>query len=419
MKPRDPARLRALARPSLLVAAAAAVLGAHAMQGADAATLVLDLAWCGLVGLPAFVLGRAIARQRSDLEAALARARSRHLRLEAVLAAISTAVFVVDGRGWIRRVNRAAEDLCGRPSSLLRGILVDAIVHVGWDSRADESQPDEGRSEIPVRGGEPIPVAWRVIPLVPSRDHLVTLQDLRPHYTALAEIEDRSAQLETSEQTVSRFAASVSHQLATPMGALVVEAGRLLEARCEQPRQRHYISVVNRNARQLSELLDDMVQLTALAADLAEPELEEMTLLRILHDASLPRSDVLDSLAHGRRIPTVEVDPRWLERILREIVDPVPFVGGRATQAHHRLTADRWRLELPSRRLEPGVSDEVVFRPHFPEHEGMSPLSNTRLGLTLARELARGMGGELSTAPGEGEDGRFVLELPLSGHREI
>ena len=378
--------------------------------------LMLRLAYVWLTSLLLVTVLGSIRHHRQTKQDELESARAAHLRLDAILAALSTAVLVVDRNGWIRSANRAAELLTGHPSHVLRGILVDAVVHIGWDP---DTSDRSGRSEIPVRGGEPIAVAFRIVAIGPAGDRLLMLHDLRPHYSALADLESRAVQLESTGESRSRFVASASHQLHTPMDPLVTEAGRLLDRDGEplDSRQRRYVSIINRNARRLLELLDDMLLLTTLDARMVTPQLDEVTVLRLLHEAGLPRPAELDAVRASEQIPTVLIDRFWIDRIFHEILDPQPFVGAPPLRCEHGLSATTYRIELPSRRLEPGVDDTTVFSPHFPEHEGVSPLSNTRLGLMLARDLVRGLGGELSIRF-DGHEGFFVLELPLAGLRE-
>jgi signal transduction histidine kinase len=382
--------------------------------------LAITLGYLWVSALLLIPLLDAVQRHHETRKVELALSASRHLRLEAILSAISTSVFVVDRSGWIRRANRAAEDLTGRSAERLEGILVDAVVHLGWDAEGGEVAEPSGRSEIPVRGGEPIPVAYRVVPLLPTEDYLVLLHDLRSQYAALESLELRAEELDELRDTNSQFVATVTHQMRTPLDALLNEANLLTDvgAAPGDSRQRRYTGIIKRNAEQLLELVDDMLLISRLDADLATPDLDEMTVHRLLREAGIPRTASLDAIAAGGAIPMVRVDRQWIDRIFLEILDPIPFVGGAPVQVEHNVHAGRYRLRIPSRRLEPDIDETFVFQPHFPEHEGPSPFSNTRLGLYLVRRMAQGMDGSLQAQPGDNSDGVFVLDLPISGYRE-
>ncbi len=388
-------------------------------QGALGLAITLGYLWVSaLLLLP---LLDAVERHHETRKAELTRSANRHLRLEAILSAISTSVFVVDRSGWIRRANRAAEELTGRSAERLEGILVDAVVHLGWDVDGDTVAEPAGRSEIPVRGGEPIPVAYRVVPLAAGEDYLVLLHDLRPQYAALESLEIRAEELEELGLSSRQFVASLTHQMRTPLDAMLNEANLLSETTSPSTdtRQRRYVGIIKRNAEQLLELVDDMLLISRLDADLAVPDLDEMTVHRLLREAGIPRTTALESIAAGGAIPMVRVDRQWMDRVFQEILDPIPFVGGTPLQVEHRLVGGRYRLQVPSRRLEPGIEEEFVFQPHFPEHEGPSPFANTRLGLYLASRMIQGLEGSLRARPGQdGGDGVFVLELPVTGYRE-
>jgi len=382
--------------------------------------LGITLGYLWISALLVIPLLDAVNRHHETRKVELALSANRHVRLEAILSAISTCVFVVDRSGWIRRANRAAEDLTGRSAERLEGILVDAVVHLGWNAEGGEVAEPSGRSEIPVRGGEPIPVAYRVVPLLPTEDYLVLLHDLRPQYTALESLELRAEELEELHETNSQFVATVTHQMRTPLDALLNEANLLTDAGVApgDTRQRRYTGIIKRNAEQLLELVDDMLLISRLDADLASPDLDEMTVHRLLREAGIPRTTSLDSIAAGGAIPMVRVDRQWMDRIFLEILDPIPFVGGAPVRVEHQVLAGRYRLRIPSRRLEPDIDEDFVFQPHFPEHEGPSPFSNTRLGLYLVRRMAQGMDGSLQAQTSNEDDGVFVLELPISGYRE-
>lgn len=415
----------AMASLALLVAVLVVSVLLHPDQGSGEVglTAVLQLAfrlsflWACVLLLN--LLLDAIRHHRTNRQRELALSVARHLRLEAILAALSTAVLVVDRSGWIRRTNRAMELLSGRAAPLLEGLLVDAVVHLGWGEAGEPPLEREGRSEIPVDGGEPIPVAYRVLALDDGDEQLVSLQDLRSQYEALSDIAEQSELLEERGVTQSRFLATMSHQLRTPMDAVVEEVGAVLASEPLSSRQRRYLAVVRRNADQLLQLVDDMLLICRIDGALADPVLDEVSVLRLLREASIPRSPDLQAIAGDGQLPTVRVDRLWMDRIFAEILDAQPFVGGQPVRVEHSVLGQVYRLHVPSRRVDTEASDAFVFGPHFPEHEGVSPFANTRLGLLLAQLQARALGGDLSTGPNSRGQPGFVLELPVAGVRSF
>lgn len=355
------------------------------------------------------------SRRRAEAERTVAR----QVRLEAILDALGAAVLVVDHRGWIRRTNGAMATLTGRSAAQLEGLLVDAVVHLGWAESPDDPVERVGRSEIPVAGGEPIPVAYRVAPLDEGRDHLVSLHDLRSQYAAMSDLAQRSAALRERGVTQSRFLASVGHQLRTPMDAVVEEVGQLLGDDSLTQQQRRHLTVVRRNADLLLELVDDMLLICRIDGGLAEPQLDEISVLRLLREAGIPRSPELQAIAATGQLPTVQVDRLWMDRVFMEIIDAQPFIGGPPLRVEHSVVGQTYQLHVPSRRFDGKMDDTFVFGPHFPEHEGASSFAASRLGLALARLQVRALDGDLSVGPNSGGQPGFVLTLPVAGVRSF
>jgi signal transduction histidine kinase len=63
----------------------------------------------------------------------------------------------------------------------------------------------------------------------------------------------------------------------------------------------------------------------------------------------------------------------------------------------------------------PADKQESVFEPFVQlERTLSSPHQGTGLGLAISRDLARGMGGELTVESTRGAGSRFILRLPSS-----
>ncbi|MFT3837309.1 MAG: HAMP domain-containing sensor histidine kinase [Myxococcaceae bacterium] len=115
--------------------------------------------------------------------------------------------------------------------------------------------------------------------------------------------------------------------------------------------------------------------------------------------------------------PAVQV---WADRdafrvVLENLLDNARKYGGGKVELSGEADATRWRLKVRDfgQGFEPGVA-ERLFDP-FARQRGGTVQHGSGLGLTLSRQLARQMGGELSaTSDGPGKGATFVLELKIA-----
>lgn len=80
-------------------------------------------------------------------------------------------------------------------------------------------------------------------------------------------------------------------------------------------------------------------------------------------------------------------------------------------------TDEPW-VKLQVRDTGMGIAEdqlESIFTPFVPIHTGLTrEAQGTGLGLTISREFARGMGGDLTVKSRPGEGSIFTVRLPLS-----
>ena len=98
--------------------------------------------------------------------------------------------------------------------------------------------------------------------------------------------------------------------------------------------------------------------------------------------------------------------------ILENLLDNARKYGGGKVELHSSTEAGRWKLEVRDFGLgfDPQLS-ERLFDPFSRAAKG-SVIHGSGLGLSLSRQLARQMGGELSaTSQGEGKGSTFTLSL--------
>ncbi len=145
------------------------------------------------------------------------------------------------------------------------------------------------------------------------------------------------------------------------------------------------------------------------------------------HDAHGLIAEVLAHRAAGFGAEAVAVQPApptqvFANRdafrvILENLLDNARKYGGGKVELHTSTESGQWRLEVRDFGLgfDPKLS-ERLFDPFSRAAKG-SVSHGSGLGLSLSRQLARQMGGDLSaSSPGEGKGSTFTLRLQERAH---
>jgi signal transduction histidine kinase len=225
-----------------------------------------------------------------------------------------------------------------------------------------------------------------------------------------------------------RFVADASHELRTPVAVLRARADLLARGAEAMPdRTREELVRLRKDADELSALLDELLDLARLDADQAALRLEPVA----VGDAVEELVAQMAPLAGERGVSLVaEVEPVFaradlgrVRQVVRALVDNAlahTHDGGRVIVSVVRAGAVA-RIRV----ADDGVGIEEAHLPRLFDRFYRVETSRERrdgrggagLGLAIAAELARRMGGELAVTSTVGVGTTFELRLPLAGAR--
>jgi signal transduction histidine kinase len=237
--------------------------------------------------------------------------------------------------------------------------------------------------------------------------------------------EEARREAEEANLAKSAFLTMMSHELRTPLNAVTGYSDLLLiGVRGElNDGQREDVQRIKRSGQYLLGLINDMLNFAKLEAGQVEFNLEEVRLeplLEGLEDLILPQVRAkglhYDFSSCGDD-PVVRADPEKLRQILLNLLaNAVKFTeaGGRVTLACHcdgatlRMTVHDTGRGIPADQLS------RVFDPFVQVDRHLTPTSQqgVGLGLSISRDLAIGMGGQLEAESTVGEGSAFTLVLP-------
>jgi signal transduction histidine kinase/HPt (histidine-containing phosphotransfer) domain-containing protein len=224
----------------------------------------------------------------------------------------------------------------------------------------------------------------------------------------------------------SAFIANISHELRTPMNALLGMA-QMLE-RADLPRQQaDHVKVMLEAGRGLQTLLDDVIALTrddddALEDEDCDPVQTARAVTRLLQPRAWEKRLRL-TLTVNQNLPRVAADPRRVRQALLKIADNALKFTERGL-VDIRLDLDSDASGQPVVRFSisdtgAGVSPDVaplLFKPFSPGDTSYArKQQGAGLGLAVTKRIVEQAGGEIGFESAPGEGALFWFTLPVSG----
>ncbi len=289
---------------------------------------------------------------------------------------------------------------------------------------------DHRRAAIPLHGLDGEQLATLLIPrdlspdvverlrarVVPALEALVAIALDRDAMQAEAV---ETAALRRSDELKTALLQAVSHDLRTPLTA-VVAAGHALGAASLTGEERAELSAaVVEEGERLSALIDKLLDLSRLQAGRADPHREWIMIEEVL----LAATDALPSAPGGVRlsvdpdVPVVLADAAQLEQVFVNLLENARrYSGGLPVSVHARVSGDRVVIRVVDQG--PGIGraeQERVFEPFYrgpqPAHQAWR---GSGLGLAIAKGFVEANGGSISVSSLPGQGTSFTVELPVA-----
>ena len=252
------------------------------------------------------------------------------------------------------------------------------------------------------------------------------IEDLRRANGALiesnAELEGQYAALLDARRVKDEFLANISHELRTPLTAVMGYLA-LMEEGLAGPvttEQRKTLAQVKTSSQHLLDLIGDLLQLTTLKRGGLEVVAVAFDVRDPLHDAVTSTRGRAEQVALRVNEPesaTVMVsDRRKIAKLLAALLgNAYKFTQSGEIRVSVEVRNDRavYRVQDTGIGIA-GDMQQLVFD-EFRQADGSTTrrYGGSGLGLSLARRLARLLGGEIFVESSLGEGSIFRVELPL------
>lgn len=228
---------------------------------------------------------------------------------------------------------------------------------------------------------------------------------------------------EESDKLKSEFLNNMSHEIRTPLNGILGFSEYLKIDNLGREEILESVHYITESGRRLLRVVDEILEISRLETNPGKPKISSFspqeTIQKIYVEfSSIAREKGLALLHKSNPLSVTDYissDEEKLSKILRALVDnAVKFTEKGAIEIDCETAADR--LSIVIRDTGIGISPEnreKIFEKFWQEDKGFSrKAEGLGIGLSIAKENARALGGEISVESG-GSGSVFTVTIPL------
>ncbi len=345
-------------------------------------------------------------------------------RLEALIQSMQNGLILGDLRGNVLYTNRRISELSDLPSTELSETTVSRIL---GRILAQLNQPETIRQDVEKNLNENPSRAIEIKAMINNREIFLRLHAF--NVTDLSNISiGRGIILQdiTADREIDRMKtnliSTVSHELRTPLAAIKGYASTLLAEDVQWDREstREFLTIISAEADRLSNLVNNLLDLSRLEAGSlsiqpTECKLEEIIQRAASRSLSSPTNQL--QIIPEPDLPILYADPARLETILRNLFENAAKYAGEQVLILLNITRVSDKLIFRVEDNGPGIAaeqSERIFDPFYRIDNLFSRgAGGTGLGLAICRGLVHAHQGEIWVEP-RASGACIAFSIPLT-----
>ena len=318
-------------------------------------------------------------------------------------------------------------ELLGRPlAETLRELRGQGFLEAFERVFRDGASGASPELELSFDGGRCVDVTW-----VPLRQNgqvdgvMCFAHDVTEQVAMRRALEQTMERLREEERRKDQFMAVLGHELRNPLAG--IDGGlRLIEGGADADREQWALAMMRSQIRQLTSLLDDLLDVSSIARGKLELRRRVVSLAQLVEAAAASTAARLAD--HEQRLIVslpaeplhVDADPRRIEQVLANLLGNASKYSDRGTEIRLEVRSEAGEAVIEVSDHGFGIDPQMIeqiFEPftQAPRGEGGHMAGGLGIGLTLVRQLAEMHGGSaMARSDGLGQGSTFTLRLPLA-----
>jgi signal transduction histidine kinase/CheY-like chemotaxis protein len=238
-----------------------------------------------------------------------------------------------------------------------------------------------------------------------------------------AELEEKAEALRRSGEIKTRFYSEMNHEVRTPINAILSLSEILLDGTtgAPQPEQEKPLAFIRRAAQNLSQLIDDLLDLARSESGRMVVRPERFTVselfagLRGMFRSLHTREEVALSFDEGRNLPPLETDEGKVSQVLRNFIsNALKFTERGEVRVTAAAEGDLFVFSVSDTGFGIAPADQQRLFDHFAQVENprQKVTRGSGIGLAVSRNLAQILGGQVGLSSELGKGSTFRLSIP-------
>jgi PAS domain S-box-containing protein len=238
------------------------------------------------------------------------------------------------------------------------------------------------------------------------------------------ELRQKAAALAENDRRKDEFLSMLAHELRNPLAPIVTAVELLRAAAAESPKVERYRGVIDRQARHLSRLVDDLLDVSRLTRRAIVLRRQPLDLVMSVQSAVEAARPLIDGREHTLTVTlpaapvTMLLDPTRFEQILVNLLNNAAKYTERGGRIWLDVAHDASEVVIRVRDTGIGLPPDLL--PHVFDLfvQGERTLDRTLgglgIGLTMVKSLVELHGGRVEArSEGAGKGSEFTVTLPL------
>ena len=248
-------------------------------------------------------------------------------------------------------------------------------------------------------------------------------------------LSDAVAAAETANRAKSTFLSNMSHDIRTPMNAIIGFTTLAISNLDDQERVKDYLTKTLASSNHLLSLINDVLDMSRIESGKIHLEEVEVNLSDVLHDLKT----IVSGQIHAKQLELymdamdvtdedVSCDKTRLNQILLNLLsNAIKFTpaGGTVSVRVRQLAGQvrgcgQYEFRIKDNGI--GMSPEFakkIFEPFERERTStVSRIQGTGLGMAITKNIVDMMGGTIEVQTAQGKGSEFIVRVPLRGQAE-